>query len=60
MNIITCCSYSEADFDKMRKVGKLASQVLDYITPHVKKITTLELDKLCHDFIISKGQYSLR
>ena len=48
--------HSEADFDKMRKAGKLASQVLDYITPHVKEnITTLELDKLCHDFIISKG-----
>ena len=50
--------HSEADFDKMRKAGKLASQVLDYITPHVQEnITTLELDKLCHDFIISRGQY---
>tara|TARA_B100000579_G_C22699142_1_gene788898 strand:- start:39 stop:854 length:816 start_codon:yes stop_codon:yes gene_type:complete len=43
-------------FDKMRKAGKLASKVLDYITPHVKEnITTLELDKLCHDYIISNG-----
>ena len=44
----------------MRKAGKLASQVLDYITPYVKEnVTTLELDKLCHDFIISKVQYLL-
>ena len=48
--------HSKADFNKMRKAGKLASQVLDYITPFVKEnITTLELDNLCHDFIISKG-----
>ena len=40
----------------MRKAGKLASQVLDFITPHVKEnVSTLQLDKLCHDFIISKG-----
>ena len=48
--------HSEKDFDKMRKAGKLASQVLDFITPHVKEnVTTFELDKLCHDFIISNG-----
>ena len=48
--------HSEEDFDKMRKAGKLASQVLDYITPYVKEsVTTLELDELCHDFIISRG-----
>ena len=48
--------HSEEDFDKMRKAGRLASHVLDYITPYVKEnVTTLELDKLCHDFIISKG-----
>ena len=36
--------------------GKLASMVLDYITPFVKEgVTTLKLDTLCHDFIICKG-----
>ena len=44
------------DFQKMRAAGKLACEVLDYITPHVKEnISTLELDKLCHDYILSKG-----
>ena len=48
--------HSKNDFNKMRKAGKLASMVLDYITPYVKEgVTTLELDTLCHDFIISKG-----
>ena len=48
--------HNEQDFKKMREAGKLASQVLDFITPHVKeKVSTLELDQLCHDFIISKG-----
>ncbi len=48
--------HSEEDFAQMRKAGKLASQVLDYITPFVKEgVSTLELDKLCHDYIISKG-----
>ncbi|MBP6985330.1 MAG: type I methionyl aminopeptidase [Alphaproteobacteria bacterium] len=43
-------------FDSMRKAGKLASQVLDYITPFVEPgVTTEYLDKLCHDFIIQHG-----
>jgi methionyl aminopeptidase len=42
------------DFVHMRKAGKLAAQVLDFITPHVKAgIATEELDRLCHDFIIA-------
>ena len=48
--------HGNKEFDKMRKAGNLASLTLDYITPFVKEnISTLELDKLCHDFIISKG-----
>jgi len=48
--------YAPQDFEGMRKAGRLASQVLDFITPHVKAgITTGELDKLCHDFIIAHG-----
>ena len=38
---------------KMRLAGQLAAQVLDFITPYVKiGITTGELDKLCHDYIV--------
>ena len=45
--------HSLQDFEGMRKAGRLAAQTLDYITPFVKAgITTLELDRLCHDFII--------
>jgi len=41
------------DFASMRKAGRLAAETLDYITPYVKPgVTTAELDKLCHDYII--------
>ena len=44
------------EFDAMRKAGKLAAEVLDFITPYVKEnVTTLELDQLCHNYIVSKG-----
>ncbi len=43
-------------FDGMRAAGKLAAEVLDYITPHVQAgITTEELDRLCHEFIVDHG-----
>ena len=43
-------------FEPMRKAGRLASQVLDYISPYVKPgITTDELNNLCHNFIIEHG-----
>jgi methionyl aminopeptidase len=38
----------------MRVAGKLASEVLDFITPFVKPgITTDEIDKLCHDYMVN-------
>jgi methionyl aminopeptidase len=41
----------------MRLAGRLASEVLDYLTPHVKPgITTGALDKLALDFIINVQQ----
>ena len=45
MNIIILLfCIAKEDFNKMRKAGKLASQVLDYITPFVKEnVTTLNL-----------------
>ncbi|MCH9848421.1 MAG: type I methionyl aminopeptidase [Betaproteobacteria bacterium] len=42
------------DIAKMRIAGKLASEVLDYITPFVVQgVTTDKLDKLCHDYIVN-------
>lgn len=43
------------EIDKMRVAGKLASDVLVMIEPHVKPgITTDELDQICHDFIVNE------
>ena len=36
----------------MRLAGRLASEVLDFVAPHVKPgVTTGELDRLCHDYM---------
>lgn len=44
---------NEIDIQKMRIAGRLASEVLDYITPYVKPgVTTEELDRLCHDYMV--------
>ena len=41
----------------MRVAGKLASEVLDFIGPHVQAgVTTNELDKLCYDYITQVQQ----
>lgn len=42
------------DIEKMRVAGRLAAEVLDYITPFVKPgVTTEELDRLCHDYMVN-------
>jgi methionyl aminopeptidase len=44
---------SGAEIEGMRIAGRLASEVLDYITPFVKPgVSTGELDKLCHDYMV--------
>ena len=41
--------------EKMRFAGKLASEVLEMITPLVKPgISTGKLDEICHDFILNE------
>jgi len=43
-----------ADIDAMRIAGRLASEVLDFLTPHVQPgITTEALDKLAHDYMVN-------
>jgi len=45
---------SSEDINKMRVAGKLAAEVLEMITPHVKPgISTGELDKLCYEYIVN-------
>ena len=42
------------DINKMRVAGRLASEVLDFITPHVKPgVSTEKLDQLCHDYMVN-------
>ena len=42
------------DLSRMRTAGRLTREVLDMIGPHVQPgVTTLELDNLCHDFIVN-------
>jgi methionyl aminopeptidase len=42
-------------FAGMRKAGRLAAETLDMITPEVRTgVTTEDLDRLCHEFIIAR------
>ena len=44
------------DFGAMRRAGKLAAEALDMITAHVRPgISTGEIDKLCHDYMVERG-----
>ncbi len=44
------------DFEAMRRAGRLAAETLDFIVPHVRpEISTEELDRLCHEFIVGHG-----
>jgi methionyl aminopeptidase len=41
------------ELERMRVAGRLASEVLDFITPHVKAgVTTGKLNDLCHDYMV--------
>ena len=43
------------DLEKMRIAGRLTSQVLDMIEPHVLPgVTTQALDERCHNFIVDE------
>lgn len=45
------------DIEKMRVAGRLAAEVLEMIAPHVQPgISTGELDRMCHDYIVNRQQ----
>jgi len=47
---------TQEEIKKMRVAGKLAAKVLDFIEPYVKEgVSTEELNKLCHDYIVENG-----
>jgi methionyl aminopeptidase len=42
------------EIDKMRTAGRAAAEVLEMIEEHVRPgITTVELDQICHDFMVN-------
>jgi methionyl aminopeptidase len=44
------------DFEGMRRAGRLAAECLDMVAAHVKPgVSTGELDRLCHDFLVERG-----
>ncbi len=46
--------HGEEDFAGMRAAGELAARTLDMITPYVVPgVSTGELDRLCHEFILA-------
>lgn len=45
------------EIEKMRTAGRLAADVLDMIETHVEAgISTDELDRICHDYIVNEQQ----
>ncbi len=45
------------EIEKMRIAGRLAAEVLEMIEPHVQPgVTTDELDRICHDYIVNEQQ----
>lgn len=49
---------SEYELSLMRIAGRIVYDTHQYLKPYIKPgITTLELDKMAHDYIISRGAY---
>ena len=45
---------TDDEIAKMRIAGRLAAEVLDMIKPHIRAgVSTLELDRICHDYIVN-------
>jgi methionyl aminopeptidase len=48
--------HNPADFEGMRRAGRLAAEVLDLLVPEVKPgVTTAALDKLAYDYTVAHG-----
>src|ERR1700709_2214546 len=46
---------NDHDIAQMRIACRLASEVLDFITPHISAgVTTGELDRLCHEYMVKE------
>ena len=48
--------HADGDFEGMRRAGRLAAETLDLVTPEVQEgVSTGDLDRVCHDFIVARG-----
>src|SRR5690606_4820419 len=53
-NSMTVTIKTAAEIEAMREAGRLASEVLEMIEPHVVPgVSTGELDRICHDYIVN-------
>jgi methionyl aminopeptidase len=51
----TVAAKTQDEIERMRVAGRLAASVLDMIEPYVEPgITTEELDRICHDYIVNE------
>jgi methionyl aminopeptidase len=56
-SLMSVTTKTPEEIEKMRVAGRMAAEVLDMIEPHVVPgITTGELDRLCHDYIVNVQQ----
>lgn len=48
--------HTPADFEGMRRAGRLCAETLDFLAPHVEPgVTTDRLDQLAHEFMTGRG-----
>ena len=51
--------HGREDFAAMRKAGRVAAELLDYITPYMQPgVTTENIDRLCADWTAARGAIS--
>lgn len=51
-------TYTESEIDKIRAAGRIASRAIDAVEDAIRPgVTTNELDRIAHDYVVSHGAY---
>lgn len=51
-------TYTEAEIDKIRAAGRIASRAIDAVEAAIRPgVTTDELDRIAHEYVVSHGAY---